>query len=398
VPSKNLFRKLRSLFERSEYFLILTITLESIHVVALRVNFEKKKIRIVKEALRQIQNRGEETIQTALAASLKTIPKRFREGRVVLSLHPTLATTIHSTVELTRDTPQEPIDNTDLDQRIAQAIWRLFDGERSRAAVKMGISDLEVALSDVGVRRVRLDGHTVLNPLGFKATTMAIELRQTFCAKSLMEHVRKLFPKSRSLFMIESGMAVVELVAHVEKQSPFLFVQVGISETSFYTADRSEMVYRDAIGWGEKEFFSALGETFAVDPVTARAILQKYLRGEASPKMRVTLEKIFFSELHTLGKGIGVHLGAMKKVYLYAPFALPPFIFSPRFAWHIASRPKILPAGDALITETLGFTVEGKTSTSDFFIPPVALLAFYFSSGDATMDSIAKRHARWLIN
>ena len=157
--------KVFNILRRRERFLVLEILNRFLRASFIKADFSRKRLEILKIVSRHHEYESQDLILELIKNLLKGFGKLDRY-RIIVCLDPALATTIHSTVVLVRDKPKEPIDESDLNNRIAQGIWRLFDRERSPAAVKMKSRDLDVLLTDVKVRRIKLDGHKVINPLG----------------------------------------------------------------------------------------------------------------------------------------------------------------------------------------------------------------------------------------
>jgi len=380
--------------------LIIEISNQFVRVSFFKVNFSRKQIEAVK-ILSEANTLGNAATTLNL---VKSILKRFRGSRranIILSLDPVLATTIHSTVTLIRDKPKTPIDEPDLDNRIAQGIWRMFDRERGKAAEKMGVGDLDVLLTDVRVKNLKLDGHKVLNPLDFQAKTIEIQFTQTFNPRTFANEVRKLIPAEQLALMAENGSLEADMLAKLARVESFLLVDLFDERVNIYLSDGSTVTYIDAVSWGKRNLLGTLSEFFAVSERVAEKIFRIYLAGEASPWMRKRIDRLLADEFRKLTEPLGKLTAKYNSeaIYLMAFFDVPDFVFEPEFKHQFPGKVRILPVNHELLRAELGFELLSKTvPTQNLFSPLAALLEFYFLPHDDKINRIARRHARWLIS
>ena len=123
--------------------------------------------------------------------------KRFgnlNKYKIIVSLDSELASTVYSSISLVRNNAKDPIDEADMDNLVSQAVWKFFDRHRARVAQKLGVNDFDVLLTDVRIDGIKLDGHRVINPLGFKARSIEIQLGQTFTTRPLINELRPVLP------------------------------------------------------------------------------------------------------------------------------------------------------------------------------------------------------------
>ena len=118
---------------------------------------------------------------------MKKIAKNFGGYKTILALDSDFAHTVNSSIGIIRDNPKETITESDLDNILFQALWRFFDRYRATAAGRLGVGDVDVVLSDIRVGEIKLDGHKVINPVGFKAKSAEIYLSETFISRKLFD-------------------------------------------------------------------------------------------------------------------------------------------------------------------------------------------------------------------
>ena len=390
-----------SFFRKGERFLVIEILRHSIRASVLIAHFEKKKIAVTRSASVPV----EATDFSLLASSFGKLIKKFGGGsgrRVICSAEPLFATTVHAHVTLVREHDHEAIDEADLDNLVGQAIWKLLDRHRSQAATKMNVGDIDVALADVRVRKILLDGHKVVNPVGFKAKTVEFHLTQTFSSKRFLHLLKEALPRASSVALIENGAAYANIVAKADGIPDFLLANVFEDRTDMFYCDRVSLSYADSFPWGEANMMRSLMTQFSLDAQTARRLLGAYLREEASPRFLRRFEEMLTEEFQIMAHGFTSHLDRVrsKAVYVQAFFALPRFVFSPSFSRRMSRRARLTEVTDAFLGDRLGFAVthaRAAAPQSDFAtVAPV--LEFYFSPLNDKIDLMVGRHTRWLVN
>lgn len=398
---RNSLQVVLSFFRKGERFLVIEILRHSIRASALTARFDKRRI----EVTRSVSVPVEAADFSLLASSFGKLIKKFGGGsgrRIICSAEPLFATTVHAAVTLIREHDEEAIDEADLDNLVGQAIWKLLDRHRSQAATKMDVGDIDVALADVRVRKILLDGHKVVNPVGFKAKTVEFHLVQTFSSKKFLHLLKGALPHASSVSLIENGAAYANVVAKAEGVPDFLLADVFEDRTDMFYCDRGSLFYADSFPWGEANMMRSLTAQFSLDDETAHRLFGAYLREEASPRFLRRFEEMLTEEFQIMAHGFTSYLDRVrsKAVYVQAFFALPRFVFSPSFSRRMSRRARLTEVTDAFLGDRLGFVVKrARTVTlqSDFAtVAPV--LEFYFSPLNDKIDLMVGRHTRWLVN
>ncbi len=392
--------KFRSFFKRRERFLVVEIIGKLVRMSSFLVDFSDKNIQFLKTEKISLDHSKSGAPLTELKALGKIFGKLSRY-RVILSLGSKLATTIHSSVTLMRDKPKEPIDDSDLDNRIAQGIWKLFDRERGRAAAKMEVHDLEVMLTDIRVKRVKLDGHRVVNPVGFKAKTVEINFSQTFSTRRFIEDIRRFIPASHICLMAEGGTMASDMLAR-GGASHFIFAALSDIDSDLFFSSGSGVGWIRTVPWGRKSLLLALEEAFAVSEEVAEKILGLYLIRQASPAVLRRIERLLSDACTPFAESLREAISEYEanEIYLFSFFSLPELMFLvPVVKRLLKERVRVLPVGEEFLNDQLGFAISSVPRGSATLLHAVSgILEFYFLPHDDKMNRIAKRHARWLIS
>src|SRR3989338_7752593 len=133
----------------------------------------------------------------------------------------------------------------------------------------MNISDLDVILSDVQINGIKLDGHKVVNPLGFQAKAVEIKLSLTFTPREFINNLKKLLPKENIIFVGEDGPALSHLLSRGHDQENFVLANIFPKQTTLFKVDGHAISYLDKFEWGHGNLIKALAEYLGASEATA---------------------------------------------------------------------------------------------------------------------------------
>lgn len=362
-------------------------------------NIETKKVVFTKTWTHEVP---EFTIPNILDATT-TLLKKVRHSdtyEIILSLDSSIATTMYSSVSLIRSHAKEEIDEADIDNLVSQAIWRFFDRNRVRVARKMNIDDVDVLLSDVRIRGVKLDGHRIMNPIGFKAKSVEIFFSQTFSVREFLRGLYAILPKHSITLMTETGTAISNVVHRALDPGQFFLANIFLNETTLFAASSERLAYHDSFEWGSNDVLSAVTGHLGVDQATAQIIIDTYMNGAMSEDFLRRFEGQVLDAFQGFAHGLTSLVDAERAtIYINPFFTIPPVIFSGRFQNRIERPMRLLPLSTHMITEKLGFDVQFMKSAA--VKNPVSVLAAFleinFLPQNDTMSHLANRRVRWLV-
>lgn len=411
------FRSLEKIFtrflRRGERFLIVEIEDNSLSVSKASVHWQDKKLKVLNK---WTYNAGW-TNDTAKAFSflqkiLKRIP-RLAAHKIILVLEPRLATTIHVSTKIIRDEGRKIIDEVDLDNLISQAIWQVFDRERSRIADKMALDDLDVLLVDVKIRNLKIDGHRVVNPLGFSAKTTEVFLSQTFASRDFFETMRVLFPRNQFVFISEAGAMGADILARLSSEKnkdlrAFALVNLNSARSDVYGALIGEncvdkIWYLDNLNLGRNDFYANFGKHFMVQASVAENVIKRYAGGEVSSELANKLERLMRKEWVVFCDGLASIVSDSRDfkhaknaaVFLRAEENLPEIFYSETLRLRDGKKMEIMPVVFRDIISRSGFKIIAKKHKCSFFTAAGILALYYYS--DEWLNKIANRRLRWLM-
>lgn len=387
-PIRGLLSSLLTLFKnKQESFLVLEIFQHFNRAAHVKVDFPKKEIQIVK-----VQSNPD----------LKRLLKKFgrlAKYKIIVGLDSHLASTIYSSVALMRDHYKELIDEPELDNLISQAIWKFFDRSRNRVAGKLGVADLDILLTDVRIRGIKLDGHKVVNPIGFKAKTAEIQFSQTFLSREVIDSFKDLVPLNQVVLTTENGPACSSVISKANLKDNFLLVNLFQHKTVMFSTDNGYHSYCDQINWGENNLKRSLSNELALDEETAGAIIGRYMSNAISPAFRRRLEALLMKEVSGLADGLGSVLKRLdtRCVYLNPYFELPA-LFNTGFRNQLKKSVVLEQPTLDLISQNFGFDIKFKNTAEaqSAFCLVSLLFEWYLAPRDDKMSQLAKRRVRWL--
>lgn len=255
---------------------------------------------------------------------------RFRR-KVIVSADSTLATTIPIPLDLARehDLAKSEIILSELENLIAQAMGKIFNQCRSEAAKRLAIDDLDTILVGAKAKHFKVDGNSVVNPVGFSGKKISLLLELTFTGRTIFEDFKSFFNSSEDFFFAESPQARLSSLARARKL-PLNLIVADDDRTSLYvlekTKDQHPVLYRETLGWRFDALFGRIMEELGVKAATARELYHMYLTEKMSETAGRALKKAIEPALEEFW-------GEIKKGKLHGfayvdakealPFALP---------------------------------------------------------------------------
>ncbi len=248
---------------------------------------------------------------------------KISDGKLVLSVHPPYGTAVYSSKIITRDNPRAEITESEIENAISQAIWRLFDEERMLFAKRLDVSEMDIVMADVRVLSIKLDEGTVVNPIGFMAKTIEIELVETMITRSLLENIKLETPKKGEVvFTIEPIASCAWLIQNdsKNKKKDFAVARILDSQTFIYhSAHEGKISYISDFDWGTNQVLTSLADYFGISALSAKALLDRYVRGDMSVNMQKGLKGIVSEPFASFSRGVtlAAHNVKIKQPVLY---------------------------------------------------------------------------------
>ncbi|MFA4999728.1 MAG: hypothetical protein WC519_03355 [Parcubacteria group bacterium] len=231
---------------------------------------------------------------------------KLKDGEYVLSVHPPYGTSVYSSRIMERENPREEITESEIENAISQAIWKLFDEERMLFSRRLDLSEMDVVMADVRVLFIKLDGGVVVNPIGFTAKTIEVGLAEILITRELSENIKLSSPKKGEIvFTLEPTASCAWLIRKESKQKDFIIARVSEEKTFIYHSSKEEKIsYVSDFGWGVGEIFKFIMSQFNVSESAARELLHRYVRGDMSPEMINALKETVSAPFADFSRGV----------------------------------------------------------------------------------------------
>lgn len=386
--SFNPFSKFIALMRKKEHFLVLELFRDNMRALSLSADAEGRMLYVGAPV---VARAGE-----TFGAFIKRLGN-IKKSAVLVSCDAALAVTTHRTVTLAQD---GVIDEAGSEHIVAQAVWKLFDGERGGAAKRLGVPCEELTICDARVWRVALDGKTVADPAGFSAKRVEVTLAVTMMPKSLVEELLAALPAPPTLISVSGVSWARVLGAGLPDEHPFLVAGL-FPEHAALTFAHGDIRTVDAFSWGEKDFVSGVAAQLAVTDDIARYIIGVVQRANAtSPLFAQKVGGIIAGELQLLVNGIQAAISGLpaRAVYAVTAYHTPPSLFQMTVKNSSRRLVKIIPVSADDVSKNFGVAIQWKVEGHKIPLAGAVITFFdaYIAPRMDKLNAIARRRVRWM--
>jgi hypothetical protein len=388
-----------TLFKPREKFLILTIGPSGTDGLFLSVD-EDKNI-LFEKCAKNID------LKKFFASPVRSVTQKSWEGnyffkahrKVIASVESTLATTIPIPLDIVRDpgTEHGEIVLPELENLISQAVGKIFNQCRSEAAKRLAVHEIDTVLVGEKAREFKVDGHHVVNPVGFTGKKISLLLELTFTGRALFEDLKQFFNAPEDFFFAESAQARLTSLARGRKLPLNLIVDEGERGASLFvlekTKDGHPVLYRERLMWSFDVLFARIAEELGVSQGIAREIYRAYVDQTMSESAARAFKKFIDPAVEQFLKEIGKR--KLKGfTYVDAEHGLP-FILPHK---HGTTTFDQFPLAEIL--QQLGFVDQARGERSDA-VASRHLLPFieaYFDKSNSEINQKLRRRLHWLAD
>ncbi len=314
-------------FRPREKFLILEITPTGTNGLFLSVD-EGRNV-AVEKFVRQ------DNLKKFLRTPARRISETTWEGehlfrsrrRVVAVADAALATTIPIPLALPRERANAKTKLTiaELENLIAQAMAKIFNGCRSEAAKRFGVDELDAILVGAHAKHFTVDRKTHASPVGATGKKISLLLELTFTTRAIFEDLRPLFNAPEGFFFGEAPQAHLRALARM-RPLPLNIIAADGEGASLYVFERPNgnyaVLYREKLDWSFSSLIKKVVEALAVTEAAAQELYCRYHKKEMSAHAARAFKRIVEPPLRNF-------LETIKKkrikgtTYVDMPHALP---------------------------------------------------------------------------
>ena len=271
------------LFKPREKFLVLAIGSAGADGLFLSVDEEKNII--FEKSIKNID------LKKFFTSPMRSVTQKSWEGNYFFKAHrkvvavadSSFATTIPIPLDLSREpgTEHSEVILPELENLIAQAMGKIFNQCRSEAAARLHIHEIDTIMVGAKARSFKVDGHLVVNPIGFTGKKISLLLELTFTGRVLFEDLKQFFNAPEDFFFAESAQVRLVSLARVRKLPLNLIVDEGSRGASLFvlqkTKDEYPVLYREKLAWSFDSLFVRIAAELGVSDIVAREIYRAYL-------------------------------------------------------------------------------------------------------------------------
>ncbi len=322
-------------------------------------------------------------------------PWRFRWTsikKIIVSVEPRFAFTTVIPLVLERENAEKPLESAELENLLAQAVSRVFNQHRQEAGRELGTDELDVILADSRVTNFRVNGHQIINPLGFKIKEVRIIFQMTFTTRQIFEELKRFLKNSGDFFFTETGRAEFTALNKANPAGVNLLI-LNDDKSYIYSADSSavgKLISRRKLDWQMKDLWGAISENWLVSQATGRNLYFIFLQNKISSRVGKYFKKIFMPSLSSLLNKID-KLKLKGKIYIFGENSPLPLLEERRSAFGAPSLNEFL--------EKSGFALDSRKSFSysfDIFSLLAPFFEFYYDKSNTEIDHWLRRRLQWL--
>lgn len=316
------------------------------------------------------------------------------KSNIIIAADPSLVVTAFLPLHVERDTHPTPLTPMELENLLAKGIAQVFNQARADAAQELGVDDLDTILVGSQVVHFKIDGHQVLNPVGFPAKSVQAVAELTLTTRGVFERLRELLASHRAFFFTESGRAGLLSIAKV-RGLPVRLVSLAAERSSYFVMQKAAVGYlmtRSRLVWHSVRFRESIADAFGVSHQVAQDLYAIYLTGGLSDSARRYFERL-------IKPGMQALLAELKLAHLkgetFCSVDIPlPVELPHKSGGVVLAEP---PLADVL--QKLGISLvpeEWGRTPAERFMRVAPFLEFYFRQNDSEINEWLRRHMNWL--
>lgn len=322
----------------------------------------------------------------------------FKGHRKVIAVaDSTLATTIPIPVDLIREPADAHLEISvpELENLIAQEMAKIYNQCRTEAAERLGIHELDTMLVGEKAKFFKVDGNSVMDPVGFAGKKISLLLELTFTTRAIFGTLAQFFNAPEDFFFAESAQVRLSSLARARKL-PLNLVFSDHGATSLFIFESTKaghpILYREPFAWNFGTLFARIEAELGVSVMAAKEVYRHYIKEGVSDSAARAFKKMIDPAMDELLREV-----EKKKLkgflYIDARHALP-FTLPYRHAGVVFDE---VPLAEVLRGLGFGGEVQRNTlSDHDLSRHLLPFLEAYFDKSDLEINQKLRRRLHWL--
>jgi cell division protein FtsA len=230
-----------------------------------------------------------------------------------------------TTINKTRQQPNEPISAKELETLIQSAQQKLLKAAKERISAETGYPNIEVRLTNAAVISVRIDGQTVSNPIGFRGRHFSLTLFSAFAPLmqlGALEAVAQGLDLTLLAIVAEPYALARCLSTNAGADSGAIFIDVGGGTTDIALVRQGGIEETRMFALGGRTFTRRIATSKGISIRDAERLKISYSNGEITGKGRDEIQNILAPECQTWMDSVELLIEELAKGEL-----LPPAIY-----------------------------------------------------------------------
>lgn len=327
----------------------------------------------------------------------KEIPKN---ALIVLIFDSESAALVQNSATLSRPDWNAEITQGEFEGFIKRSVSQLHQFDRATAAKLLNTHELQLQLSDVEVVQLKVDGHRVISPIGFRSHDVTVTVRQTFVAINSWQQITSRIPAEQIVSVTTRGGFWSGCVA-TQNHDPALVLDVDEHQTVVYETKDGSVALRDGVLWGSENVFAAVVLPFGLPIFFAEKIIALCSTNLCSKAVKKPIVDAITAEFSLLSHTIEAHQARRSlPVFIHSDFELPALDILDKLDIGRTLRSSLSflsPSFDskAVVHYTKSKRKEERTPS---FATPVAVIA-KISNGSfgAVLPKSPNQRMRWIV-
>ena len=237
--------------------------------------------------------------------------------QVILGIAGELVKGVSTTVEYTREQPDQKIAMPELKNIVHKMQWKAFEDVRKELAWETGLKEIDVKLVHAAVVDVLIDGYKISNPLGFTGTNVTLTLFNAFAP---LLHYNSLVSIAEALDKDLLGIIVepyaVSRCLGFEDGSDFsgIFVDIGGGTTDVAVVQNGGILGTRMFSIGGRVFTKRLAKKMDLSFQEAERLKLKYSAGKVTATKKIEIENIVRTDVDVWLTGLRLALEDYKDI------------------------------------------------------------------------------------
>lgn len=323
--------------------------------------------------------------------------RHLKKSKIIISAHPSLVVTVSLPARLIRGNAisKNSLTIVELENLFSKEMGKTFSKERRAASLVLGRSELDTILVGARTDNFKIDGHRVLNPVGFGGKKIEGALELTFTTREIFDELKQFFNSPEGVFFSETSKAILAALS-LSLDLPVNAAVFGRESIHLSVLEKNEwgkVLRKETLDWSVNSLLDSLAASFPLSRPVVFRIYEKYISGETSDNFKKFLSRVMNPALKEMFRLLG-KIKFRGPLYFYSPLPLP--FKAPIRSGRIVMND--LSAANA--AEKIGFKIdasEWSMGDDEIFVRLAPFVEFYADKGDSEINRKLRRRLHWLV-